>query len=121
MRKCKTKPFDFAECACSGRTLNKLVRPYILALLANGPAHGYALLDQVSKAGNEPHHSVVYRSLNDMEKEGLVASKRAADSGGPTRWEYKLTTAGRACLRRWQNALTCYRGAIDDLLKLIRS
>jgi len=117
----KSKAFDFEECACSGRTLGKLVRPYILALLAGGPAHGYALLDQLAEAGIEPDHSVVYRALNGMEKEGLVISRRAAASGGPTRWEYELTPTGRACLHRWQNSLTRYRAAIDGLLKLIRS
>ncbi|MBM3859582.1 MAG: PadR family transcriptional regulator [Verrucomicrobia bacterium] len=121
MSGCKTKSFDFEECACSGRTLGKLVRPYILALLADGPAHGYALLEQLSEAGIEPDHSVVYRALNSMEKEGLVSSRRTAGTGGPTRWEYELTPTGHACLRRWQRSLTRYRAAIDSLLKLIRS
>jgi len=117
----KPKPFDFEECACSGRTLGKLVRPYILALLASGPAHGYALLDQLAQAGIEPDHSVVYRALNAMEKEGLIISRRTASRGGPTRWEYELTPTGHACLRRWRDSLTRYRAALDSLLALIRS
>jgi DNA-binding PadR family transcriptional regulator len=121
MSRCKTKPFDFEQCACSGRTLGKLVRPYILALLTDGPAHGYALLDQLAEAGIEPNHTVVYRALNSMEKEGLVISRRSAGTGGPTRWEYELTSTGRACLRHWEKSLTCYRAAIDSLLKLIRA
>jgi len=117
----KSKAFDFEECACSGRTLGKLVRPYVLALLANGPAHGYALLDQLAEAGIEPNHSVVYRTLNSMEKEGLICSRRVSGTGGPARWEYELTATGRACLRRWQDSLTRYRAAIDSLLKRIAS
>jgi DNA-binding PadR family transcriptional regulator len=96
-----------------------LVRPYILALLANGPAHGYALLEQLAKAGVEPDHSVVYRALNGMEKEKLVISHRATASAGPTRWEYELTANGRACLDRWRESLADYRAAIDGLLKMI--
>ncbi len=114
-----TKGLDFTACACTGRTLGKLVRPYILALLSQGPAHGYALLEQLAKAGVEPDHSVVYRALNGMENEGLVKSRRMAASAGPTRWEYELTQAGLACLERWRVSLTDYRTAIDDLLKLI--
>lgn len=114
------KGLDFVACACTGRTLGKLVRPYILALLANGTAHGYALLEQLAQAGVEPDHSGVYRALNGMEQEGLVTSRRASASAGPTRWEYELTANGRACLERWRESLTEYRTAIDELLKLIR-
>jgi len=114
---------DFEECACSGKTLGKLVRPCILALLARGPAHGYALLDQLDQSGllaaAAPNHSVVYRALNSMEKEGLVTSTKSTSRGGPARWDYELTATGRACLQRWQNSLTGYRAAIDSLLKLI--
>ena len=117
----KRKAFDFEECACSGRTLGKLVQPCILALLANGPAHGYALLGQLAKVGIEPNHSVVYRALNGMKKEGRVISRKAAGSAGPPRLEYELTPAGRACLRRWRISLTQYRSAIDSLLKLMAS
>jgi len=113
------KRLDLVTCACTGRTLGKLVRPYVLALLSKGPAHGYALLEQLAKAGVEPDHSVVYRVLNGMEKEGLVISRRAAGSAGPTRWEYELTAAGRVCLHRWRQSLTDYRAAIDGLLRLI--
>ena len=112
------KTVDFEECACSGRTLGKLVRPYILALLTHGPAHGYALLEQLAETGLAPDHSVVYRALLGMKREGLVTSKRARASGGPARWEYELTADGRACLQRWQQSLRVYRQAIDRLLKL---
>jgi DNA-binding PadR family transcriptional regulator len=112
------KGLDFVACACTGRTLGKLVRPYILALLTNGPAHGYALLNQLAEAGVEPDHSVVYRVLNSMEKEGMLTSRKVAAGSGPTRWEYELTATGRACLERWRESLTDYRAAIDGLLKL---
>ena len=117
----KSKAFDFEECACSGKTLGKLVQPCIMALLANCPSHGYALLDQLAKTGMAPNHSVVYRALNGMEKDALVVSRRTTGSGGPTRSDYRLTPAGRACLRRWQKSLTRYRAAIDGLIKLMPS
>ena len=117
----KSKAFDFEECACSGKTLGKLVQPYIMALLTSGPSHGYALLDQLAKTGVAPDHSVVYRTLNSMEKDGLVASRRTTGSGGPTRSEYRLTPTGRACLRRWQKSLSRYRAAIDALIELMHS
>jgi DNA-binding PadR family transcriptional regulator len=118
MKQTRCRQTDFEACACTGRTLGKLVRPYILALLADGPAHGYALLDQLAQAGVEPDHSVVYRALNGMEQEGLLTSRRLSASGGPTRWEYELTPTGHACLDRWRKSLTAYRAAIDGLLKL---
>ena len=121
MSRRKSEAFDFEECACSGKTLGKLVQPCIMALLTSGPSHGYALLDQLAKTGMAPDHSVVYRTLNGMEKDGLVASRRTTGSGGPTRSEYRLTPAGRACLRRWQKSLTRYRAAIDALINLMPS
>ena len=68
-----------------------------------------------------PDHSAVYRTLNGMEKDGLMVSRRTTGSGGPTRSEYRLTPAGRACLRRWQQSLTRSRAAIDALIKLMPS
>ena len=110
---------DLENCACTGRTLHKLVRPFVLALLANGPAHGYALLEHLQKVGVAPTHSAVYRALGAMEKEGWVRSRKTPGSGGPTRWEYTLTQDGRGCLHRWVTSLRQHRTAINSLLKLI--
>jgi DNA-binding PadR family transcriptional regulator len=112
---------DFGECACSGKTLGKLLRPGIMAVLANGPVHGYRIAQQLKAlsmfAKGEPDHAGVYRALKAMEEEGYVSSKWDLGDTGPARRQYALTRAGRECLTTWLKTLRQYREAIADLLK----
>jgi DNA-binding PadR family transcriptional regulator len=110
------------SCVCSGAGLAKLVRPSALAVLAAGPAHGYAILERLSaeRAIRRPDHSALYRALRAMEDEGLVSARLEAGAGAPARREYRLTADGRACLRRWTESLAAYRGTLDAILRLAR-
>ncbi len=111
---------DFDACSCSGSTLGKLLRPAILATLASGPSHGYAihagLGDLEGLAERPPDHTGVYRALRSMEEEGLVSSIVAIADKGPSRRRYRLTTSGRKCLARWRRTLVEYRRRLDALL-----
>ena len=68
---------DLKGCACTGKSLPRLLRPAILSTLAKG-SHGYAMMEELrrlSAVGDRvPDHTGVYRMLQAMEKEGLVAS-----------------------------------------------
>jgi DNA-binding PadR family transcriptional regulator len=96
----------------------------MLAVLAKGPLHGYAIAQRLAcegaHLGAPPDHSGVYRLLRGMEKRGLLTSKRAESESGPARREYALTACGRACLARWTESLTRYRATINAVLKLCR-
>ena len=61
----------------------------------------------------------IYPTLKRLAGEGLVAETEAADSGDRKRYEYTITSAGRACLKEWL-ALPCRRTPTRDefLLKL---
>ena len=113
---------DFVNCPCSGKTLAKLLHPAILVCLARGPAHGYAILQQLAEmkmfAGDEPDHAGVYRTLKQMESQGYVQSQWDVQVG-PARRVFSLTKTGMACLRRWLETLVRYRDAIDGLLDQI--
>ncbi len=75
------------------------VRPCLLLLLAEGPSHGYELLEQVRKAGvRNADAGGLYRSLRSMEQEGLVSSWWEPSQAGPARRSYTLTPAGRHAL-----------------------
>ncbi len=117
---------DWTECACSGKTLGKHVRPAVLAILAAGPTHGYEIAQKLSQMvmfqdGAEPDASGIYRILKLMELEGLVHSDWQFGDSGPARRRITITEDGRHCLRRWIEALTRYRDGLDELLALMRA
>ena len=115
---------DFTACACTGKSLARLVRPAALAVLAQGPAHGYVvserLKDMMPLPDQGPDHSGVYRTLKLMEEEGLVFSSMETPEAGPMRRQYRLTPRGRACLGRWVETLKTHRRSIDAVIALAR-
>ena len=95
------------------------LRPCLLVLLDQAPAHGYALLDNLDRFGLGPGQkdpSLVYRALRDMEANGLVVSEWDDDSLGPQRRVYRITPEGHDYLAEWVADLKRTRGEIDRLL-----
>ena len=115
---------DLAECSCTGKSLPRLLRPGIMAFLAQGEAHGYQIAQQLSRmrmfAGREPDHAGIYRALRDMADEGLVMSAWQTGDTGPARRVFALTDDGATCLETWLATLCDYREAVNELLALIR-
>jgi DNA-binding PadR family transcriptional regulator len=115
---------EWDECPCAGRTLDKLIQPAILAVLAEGPLHGYRLVARVGEialvGGQPPNASGVYRFLKTMESRGLVASSWTLSDSGPAKRSYQLTAAGEVCLQHWITTLEEYRVGIGSLLKVAR-
>jgi DNA-binding PadR family transcriptional regulator len=121
----RVRPEDeLVGCPCTGKTLDKLIQPAILALLAEGPAHGYALAERIGAmpgfAGHKPDVSGVYRFLKAMQRKRLVVSAWDLSEAGPAKKTYQLTSDGRHCLRRWVRTLEEYREGIAALLKTAR-
>jgi len=82
------------------------VRPCLLLLLAEAPAHGYDLLEQVARLGlDRVDAGGLYRTLRAMEQEGLVRSWWEHSSTGPARRTYVLTDEGVEWLHAWAGAL----------------
>jgi poly-beta-hydroxybutyrate-responsive repressor len=82
---------------------HRWMEPFVLALLASGSEHGYAIVGQLAELGitNGPVDvGQVYRTLRELEKQGQVVSAWATGSG-PARRDYKLTDAGIAALDEW--------------------
>ena len=116
-------PSTFARRPCSGATLTRLLRPGIMAVLADGPAHGYHVAERLQSlrmfGAAMPHHTGIYRMLKAMQDEGLVVSKWELDGSGPARREFRLTRKGRACMSQWRATLADYRDAVDELLTIL--
>ena len=115
---------DLSTCPCGGSTLEKLIQPAILAILAEGPLHGYKIAGRIGGmpllGGRKPDMSGVYRFLKGMEGRGLVVSSWDLSDSGPAKKSYRLTGAGQECLCHWIETLEEYRQGITVLLKTAR-
>ena len=115
---------DLAECPCTGGTLDRLIQPAILLVLAEGPAHGYRVAERIgdmaSFGGQKPDVSGIYRFLKSMERKELVVGTWDLSESGPAKKCYQITPAGRQCLQEWIKTLEDYRKRITDLLRAAR-
>ena len=70
---------------------------FVLASLAGGPKHGYALTKDVEQfAGVRLAPGTLYEALTRLEQGGLIEALPAQDRRKP----YKLTAAGAEALHR---------------------
>jgi DNA-binding PadR family transcriptional regulator len=72
----------------------------LLAILAGGPKHGYALKKQAGMALGQPdmHNNLVYPLLRRFVAHKWVTQRKTAGERGQTRQVYSLTAPGRAAL-----------------------
>lgn len=77
----------------------------ILGFLSSQPMSGYDLktrcFDRVANHLWTADQAQVYRTLDRLEKAGLVRSTLIPQPGRPDRKEYAITGAGRRALREW--------------------
>lgn len=75
---------------------------YILASLAAGPLHGYAImLDVEASTGSPLGPGTLYGALARLEQRGLIESLPAEDRRRP----YRITAAGATILKTQLDAL----------------
>jgi len=114
-----------SACPCAGCTLDKLVQPAILTVLAREKLHGYVILQRLAGMptcdGEKPDATGVYRYLKSMENRGLVRSAWDLSGSRPAKRLYQLTARGRKCLAAWVQTLREYRGSIGKLERLAAS
>ncbi len=82
---------------------HRWMEPFVLALLAGGAAHGYAIVGELSQLGittGAVDVGQVYRTLRDLEEAGQVRSTWMTGTG-PARRDYELTESGFAALDEW--------------------
>lgn len=112
------------ECACTGKSLDRLLRPAIMGLLAQRPMHGYIVLQEMQRlrmfGGQAPDPTGVYRTLRLMQEERMLSATWDLSDSGPARRQYALTARGRACLATWIETLEDYRVSIEQLLEVVR-
>jgi PadR family transcriptional regulator PadR len=112
----ETKETEFR--GVEARPRNWLV-PVILLSLREWNSYGYELMDRASKFGFEAMNpGTLYRTLRQMEKEGIVESTWETSRGGPARRMYSITDAGRTYLDFWAQSLEQYQRTMDNFFRL---
>jgi PadR family transcriptional regulator, regulatory protein PadR len=94
------------------------MRPCVLLLLREQPAHGYDLMQRLRPFGfmrDDPGR--LYRALRALEEEGLVHSAWERSGSGPDRRIYELTRPGVEELHRASKALAGASDVLDVFLR----
>jgi PadR family transcriptional regulator, regulatory protein PadR len=99
--------------------------PVALVILHKESSYGYELMGRLATEFDfeQINAGTLYRSLRQMEKEGLCESEweTSEDGGGPARRMYYITEAGQAYLDAWVQACKEYRRVMDALYRAYTS
>jgi PadR family transcriptional regulator PadR len=68
---------------------------WLLLLLRTEPSYGYMLRRELSVRGLEIESGTLYRSLRDLEGDGLIASRWMDPGAGPRARVYTITPSGQ--------------------------
>ena len=90
----------------------------VLATLAGGPAHGYAVIEELKQRSGgafDLPEGTVYPVLHRLEADGLLSSEWS-DAAGRRRRVYRLTRRGRAALDGRRREWRLFAGAVETVL-----
>ncbi|MGE0027422.1 MAG: poly-beta-hydroxybutyrate-responsive repressor [Thermoleophilia bacterium] len=95
------------------------LQPFLLLALEQWQSHGYELIRRMSAFGFETlDRGSVYRTLRQLEKDGLVTSGWDTSKDGPARRLYTLTDAGRVYLETCAASLRGYQMMLNQFFNL---
>jgi PadR family transcriptional regulator, regulatory protein PadR len=98
-----------------GGRRGRWLEPFLLLLIGQEEGYGRALIGRLNDlclAPNGVDVGMAYRTLRELEADGLMISAWAADDGAPRR-AYRLTPAGRQALDEWISVMR-ERGRLVD-------
>ncbi len=93
--------------------------PVLLLMLREWSSYGYELMEKIAAfhlAAMNP--GTFYRTLRQMEKDGMVSSCWDTSEGGPARRMYSITAAGESYLKYWADSLSQYQKMMDTFFRL---
>ena len=91
----------------------------LLALIAEQPSHGYALVEALRERSNTTFdlpEGTVYPALHRLESGGLIASSWS-DAGGRRRRVYAITKRGRSVLKAKQQEWSSFVAAVQAVVR----
>lgn len=103
----------------AGWSPRDILIPYVLLAVSLQRAHGYLIEEYLRSVGFfSLEMSTLYRTLRQLEKDGLLHSSWEPGPTGPARRVYSLTELGRGWLDQWANTLDVYRRMLDQFFGL---
>lgn len=102
-----------------GARRGRWIEPFVLLLVAEQPSHGYSVigrLDELGLTADGVDVGMVYRTLRELDAEGLVTTEWGLESGPPRR-EYRLTAEGRHALAEWAAVMVERKRLVEAFLK----
>ena len=91
----------------------------VLAALASGPAHGYAIIQEIHRRSGgafELPEGTVYPVLHRLEHAGLLGSKWTTADSGRQRRVYSLTKRGTRALAEHRSTWQRFSEAVGGLI-----
>lgn len=102
-----------------GRMPKNFLSSWLLLLLRNWSAHGYQLIQTLTAMGlGLVDAPTVYRTLRQLESEGLIESTWDPKVSGPARRMYTLTDAGEEYLAVWARQLGQYQSVLTRFFEV---
>ena len=103
----------------AGELLKGSTTTLILAVLREGPRHGYAIAREIERRSSEAlklGEGSLYPALRTLEADGLVSSSWEIQPSGPARKVYALTDAGQAALAKRTESWREFVRAMESVL-----
>ena len=103
-----------------GETLKGHLDLLLLAILAEGPAHGYAVIDTLRQRSDgtfDLPEGTIYPALHRLEKQSLLSSDWTEESGRRKRI-YKLTPKGKQALSQRQQEWKTFSQAVNATIEI---
>ena len=92
---------------------------WIRVMLRRSSLHGYEIMKELrDEFGIVGDPGTLYRTLRQLDAEGLIRSHWDAHDPGPARRVYELTDAGFTALAAWSKALGAYRISLEKFFAM---
>jgi|SRR5215472_2355345 len=91
----------------------------ILAALSSGPAHGYAIIEEIRRRSGQAFdlpEGTIYPALHRLQQAGLLSSRWVTAESGRRRRVYALTARGTRALAEQRAVWQQFSAAIRGLL-----
>jgi PadR family transcriptional regulator, regulatory protein PadR len=92
----------------------------LLAILMEGPAHGYAVIETLRRRSNgtfDLPEGTIYPALHRLEKQSLLSSDWTDESGRRKRI-YRLTPKGKQALSKRQQEWRAFSQAVNATIEI---
>ena len=102
----------------SGGRMHARLQPWLLLLLLQKPTHGYELMERLAHGQDMPAAApgLLYRTLRQLEEDGMVRSSWDTEGKGPARRLYQVTPEGAEYLDAWAVNIRLMRKRLDRFL-----